>query len=135
MARLDNQTRSRVRALRRNPTEAEKKLWLALRDALFFGHRFRRQYPISPYIIDLACVDAKLIIEVDGGQHAESASDAKRDKTLTAAGWRVLRFWNHDVLQNVDGILVVIRAALDAPLPRHPHPNPPPAELGEGFTA
>jgi len=133
MSRLDNQTRKRVRELRLNATDAERKLWAALKSAEFFGRRFRRQYPVAPYIADIACVEVRLIIEVDGGQHAESASDVKRDAALKAAGWRVLRFWNSDVLTSIEGVIETIAAALDASHLDCPHPNPPPAEPREGF--
>ncbi len=133
MSRLDNQTRKRVRDLRNNATDAERKLWAALKSVGFFGRRFRRQYPVASYIADIACVEARLIIEIDGGQHAESVSDAKRDAALKAAGWRVLRVWNTDALTNVEGVIEMITAAIDSSHPHRPHPNPPPAEPREGF--
>jgi very-short-patch-repair endonuclease len=82
---------------------AEHRLWQALRsDAL--GVAFRRQHPVAPYVVDFACVSARLIVEVDGGQHGGEA-DAARDAALRAAGWRVLRFWNDDVLTNLEGVV------------------------------
>jgi very-short-patch-repair endonuclease len=90
-----------ARRLRVEPTQAERVLWRALRhDAL--GVRFRRQHPISPYFADFACPSARLVVEVDGGQHG-GRDDAVRDAAMRAAGWRVLRFWNIDVLENTEG--------------------------------
>jgi len=101
-------------------TDAERRLWTHLRDNQLGGWSFRRQHPIPPYIADFACLDAQVIVEVDGGQHAESESDKKRDEYLASLGWRVIRFWNNDVLANTEGVLSQLLAALG------PHPNPPP---------
>jgi very-short-patch-repair endonuclease len=91
-------------------TDAEHALWREFRhDQL--GCRFRRQHPIPPYIADFACVEAKLIVEADGGQHADS-HDPARDDYLWQQGWRILRFWNNDILQNRTGVLRAIAAAL-----------------------
>jgi len=99
--------------LRRDATDAETKLWLALRDRRLGGFKFVRQNPIEPYIADFICRERKLIIEVDGGQHAENPRDTRRDAFLKADGFRVLRFWNSDVLSNLDGVLTTILAALN----------------------
>jgi len=102
-----------ARKLRRNPTDAEARLWARLRRKQIDGHRFRRQVPLGPYVADFVCLDARLIIEVDGGQHDERAElDAWRTAWLEANRFRVLRFWNNDVLQNIDGVVETIRAAL-----------------------
>ncbi|PWS36800.1 hypothetical protein DFH01_16865 [Falsiroseomonas bella] len=94
---------ARARGLRGAGTDAEARLWAALRrDAL--GARFRRQHPVPPYVVDFACVEALVIVEVDGGQHG-GARDARRDAALSAAGWLVLRYWNNDVLGNLEGVL------------------------------
>jgi primosomal protein N' (replication factor Y) len=101
---------ARARRLRGGGTEAEARLWAALRrEAL--GVRFRRQHPVPPYVADFACVEALLIVEVDGGQHG-GAADAKRDATLAASGWRVKRYWNNAVLENLDGVLEDIARVL-----------------------
>lgn len=107
-------------------TDAERRLWARIREQKLGGWRFRRQHPIPPYTADFACVEAKLVIELDGGQHAESSADEVRDRKLGSLGLRVLRFWNNDVMANTEGVLATILAALG------PHPVLPPAEPGEG---
>jgi len=92
-------------------TDAERRLWRYLRRH-FLGVHFRRQVPIGPYIVDFACLGRKLVIEIDGGQHMGSAEDEIRDRWLRERGYRVLRFWNHDVLKNSEGILTVIASEL-----------------------
>jgi len=94
-------------------TDAERKLWFALRDRRFTNFKFRRQVPVGPFIADFLCYDARLVIEVDGGQHAESVRDSRRDQWLAANNFRVLRFWNNDVLMNIEGVLTLILDALD----------------------
>lgn len=121
-------TVSHARALRRRMTDAETHLWRALRAQQLCGAKFRRQVPFGPYILDFACHAARLVIEVDGGQHAESASDIKRDRYIEASGYRVLRFWNNDVLANLDGVLETVRTVL---VERSPPPQPSPIK-GEG---
>jgi very-short-patch-repair endonuclease len=101
-----------ARDLRRNSTRAEQRLWFALRDRRLAGYRFRRQYPIGPYIVDFACTRHMLIVEADGGQHAESAADDARTEWLREQGWRVIRFWNNDVLANREGVVERILEAL-----------------------
>jgi 2-isopropylmalate synthase len=102
----------RARALRTQMTDAERKLWLALRDRRFAGVKFRRQAPVGPFIADFICFDARLVIEVDGGQHADSSSDVRRDAWFARNGFRILRFWNNDVLLNTEGVLTAINDAL-----------------------
>ena len=103
----------RARALRANATDAERRLWSRLRQKQIDDFRFRRQQPVGPYIVDFFCPEASLIIEVDGGQHAiREAEDKARTLWLEARGYRMLRFWNNDVLQNIEGVLVTIRDAL-----------------------
>jgi len=103
-----------ARRLRRQPTDAERRLWARLRSRGLHDAKFVRQQPIGPFVVDFVCRESKLVIEVDGGQHAASKSDAVRDRWLKEQGYRVLRFWNHDVLQNIDGVLEVIARALGA---------------------
>jgi len=115
MRSYDNQpsgTVDRARDLRRNATDAEKHLWRALRQ-VFPQTKFRRQVPHGPYFADFLSFNAKLVVEVDGGQHADATEyDATRTRYLEAQGYRVLRFWNNDVLTNTDGVLTVISESL-----------------------
>jgi very-short-patch-repair endonuclease len=102
-----------ARDLRKSSTDAERRLWSRLRNKQLDGFRFRRQQPIGPYVVDFYCSDASLIVEVDGGQHdANQARDAVRTKWLEDQGYRVLRFWNNDVLANTEGVPLTIREAL-----------------------
>src|SRR5215471_16239185 len=96
------------RRLRRRGTDAEMKLWFALRDRRLGGFKFVRQEAIASYIVDFVCRERRLIVEVDGGQHADSSRDRVRDAELTVAGYRILRFWNSDVLGNREGVLTMI---------------------------
>ena len=111
---------SRARALRRQATEVERVLWKHLRGHRLEGYKFRRQVVIEPYIVDFVCLDAKLIIEADGGQHTEQRGyDAKRTVRLEAMGYCVMRFWNHEILCELDNVLEQIRTALfEAPSPQ-----------------
>jgi very-short-patch-repair endonuclease len=103
-----------ARRLRKQMTDAERALWYLLRRKQVDGHRFRKQVPIGKYIVDFACLSARLIIEVDGSQHAESAADAERDAWLQSQNFKVLRFWNNDVLMSAEGVFEVIQTALAA---------------------
>ena len=124
----------RARVLRARMTDAERKLWFALRDRRFANFKFRRQVPVGSFIADFICYAARLIVEVDGGQHADSSTDARRDAWFAANNFLVLRFWNNDVLSNLEGVLASIIEALER---RTPHParasrgRPSPAR-GEG---
>ena len=110
----------RARGLRKSMTDAEHALWRVLRGKQLEGRKFRRQYPISGYVADFVCIEARLVIELDGGQHAEQvAYDARRTEDLRIAGYRVIRFWNNEGLENMDGVLEALYLALQ------PHPNPP----------
>ncbi|MEC9432191.1 MAG: endonuclease domain-containing protein, partial [Pseudomonadota bacterium] len=112
--RRDPVLRDRARALRRDATPAERRLWRELRRA-GLGARFRRQAPLGPYIADFLCLSARLVVELDGGQHndlAARARDAARDRFMQERGFRVLRFWNAEVFGNLDGVLEAIRLAL-----------------------
>jgi very-short-patch-repair endonuclease len=104
--------RRRARELRARMTVAERKLWFALRDRRFAKFKFRRQVPIGRFIADFVCFDARLVIEVDGGQHAESLRDRRRDQWFAADGYRVMRFWNNEVLSNLEGVMTLLAEAL-----------------------
>jgi very-short-patch-repair endonuclease len=113
--------RLRARKLRHNPTEAEKLLWRQLRFWQIGGYKFRRQQPLGKYIVDFICFEKRLVIELDGGQHAEQQMkyDSERDAWLIAQGFSVLRFWNDEVLKNIDGVEEVILSKLKStPLPQ-----------------
>ena len=113
-----------ARKLRRDQTDAERKLWFRLRDRRLNGLKFRRQMPVRLYIVDFCCESARLIVELDGGHHSlRSAQDAKRTADLEAYGYLVLRFWNNDVLSNIGGVLETIAATASQ---EPPHPNPLP---------
>jgi very-short-patch-repair endonuclease len=114
----NGQKRDAARKLRRNLTDAERAMWFLLRDRRFDGIKFRRQVPIGPYVVDFASIHHRLIVELDGGQHADSVSDVRRDAFLAAEGWSVLRFWNNDVLSNRNGVLEAIQLALTPGLSR-----------------
>lgn len=122
----------RARQLRTNSTDAERKLWWHLRPLKGVGFHFRRQVPIDHMIVDFACFSARVVIEVDGGQHNLAAglnSDRLRDEHLRRQNFRVLRFWNNDVLGNTDGVMEVIRQALGLDTP-----TPTPPRKGEGLS-
>jgi very-short-patch-repair endonuclease len=116
-------TRNRARSLRHNMTEAEKRLWYWLRAHRFNGIAFRRQTPIGPYIVDFVSHELRLVIEIDGGQHAESKSDAPRTDWLNSKDYRVLRFWNSEVLKNRDSVLARIANAIRRARPPSRHPR------------
>ena len=119
----------RARRLRRDSTEAERVLWRALR-AMPLPVRVRRQHPIGRYIADFALPARRLVIEVDGGQHASAAApDAARSRVLAARGWRVIRFWNNDVMNNLTGVLETVAAEIER------SPVSLPEEGGEGEQA
>ena len=102
-----------ARKLRRTSTDVERRLWHRIRDKQIEGFRFRRQRPVGRFIVDFICLDARLIVELDGGQHAENvAHDKKRSAFLESLGYRVLRFWNNEVIENMDGVLERLREAL-----------------------
>ncbi len=104
---------SRARQLRRDSTDAEQRLWSVLRDRQLGGDKFRRQTPIGPYIVDFLCMQRRLVIELDGGQHQQRAdSDQERTEFLETLGYRVLRFWNHDVFDDLESVVDAIRLEL-----------------------
>lgn len=101
-----------ARKLRREMTDVEKKLWFALRSRRFENYKFRRQVPIGKYVVDFVCQDRKLIIELDGSQHEGSSYDQQRDEWLQSVGYNVLRFWNIEINQALDGTLLAILDSL-----------------------
>jgi very-short-patch-repair endonuclease len=116
---------NRARDLRKNATEAELRLWARLRRRQIEGHQFRRQAPIGRYIVDFVCFARKLIVEVDGGQHSLDR-DAERTRWLEGEGFRVLRFWNNEVLCSTDAVVEAIRDDLrERRTGSSPPPNPP----------
>jgi very-short-patch-repair endonuclease len=114
---------TRARELRSNPTDAERLLWRHLRLRQFAGYKFRRQRPIGPYFVDFVCLEKRVVVEVDGGQHHQRRLyDARRDGWLRAEGFTVLRFWDNEVLKQVENVKQAIWEALSAPssiLPRN----------------
>jgi very-short-patch-repair endonuclease len=127
-------SRAFARHLRRNSTEAERALWRLLRDRRLADCKFRRQVPIGPYVADFICYPARLIVELDGSQHAESTSDKRRDADLARRGFTILRVWNNELTHNRQGVLEAIWSALVA----HPssvsalRAEPPSPTRGEG---
>ena len=123
--------RDYTRGLRRRQTDAERRLWARLRDRRLLGAKFARQVPIGPYVVDFCCREPRLIVELDGGQHAARADyDAGRTALLQALGYRVLRFWDNEAVRNTDGMLERIAQALS---PTHARPSPRPSpQRGEG---
>jgi len=116
-----------ARNLRRRATDSEKVLWRRLRDRGLSDRKFRRQHPIGRYVVDFVNLNHRLVVEIDGGQHAtQTNDDQQRTKFLAAKGFRVLRFWNNDVLTNIEGVLQTTENSL-----RSPHPGPLP-QAGEG---
>ena len=119
-----------ARNLRKSSTNAELRLWHHLKKRNLGGYKFRRQHPIPPYVVDLVCLEKKLIVELDGGQHAEETQrDAARTAILESKGYRVIRFWNNDVLTHTEVVLEEVLRRLDS-AQETPHPNPLSA-LGE----
>ena len=101
-----------ARELRSNLTDAKGRLWSQLRGRGLFGRKFVRQFAIGDAVADFACRRARLVVELDGGQHADSLTDEERTEIVEAHGYRVIRFWNNDVLENMDGVLAEIATAL-----------------------
>jgi adenine-specific DNA-methyltransferase len=111
-------------------TDAERRLWRHLRDRQLGGWKFRRQHPVGPFIVDFVCLEKKVVIEVDGGQHAENEElDLRRSAYLEKLGYHILRFWNNEVLQETEAVLTTIFASIED-APPHPSPLPPRGERG-----
>ena len=127
-------SRDFAKSLRANMTDAERRLWYRLRAHRLEGIKFKRQVLIGRYVADFACMERKLLVEVDGGQHSGSNSDVERTKWLEDQGFRILRFWNNEVLNETDAVLGVILAAATAagPSPGAPDGAPPSPRRGEG---
>ena len=122
-----------AKALRKNQTEAELRLWYHLRTHRFEGAKFKRQKPVGPFIVDFVCLEYRLVVELDGGQHAEDVDyDARRDAWLAAQGYRVLRFWNNQVMQELPAVLERISEAMAVSGGRLPSPPAPLPQAGEG---
>ena len=120
-----------TRHLRRNMTDVERLLWRRLRDRQIKGYKFRRQHPFRGYVLDFVCLEAKVVIELDGSQHFDAQThDAARTAVLEAAGFQLLRFWNNEVLSNIEGVLEVIWRALPEEIT--PPPSRPSPLQGEG---
>ena len=109
----DQKRAERARSLRRTLTPAEFALWTRIRGRQLGGFKFVRQEPIDRYYVDFVCRERRLIIELDGGQHAERTEDRQRDSGLSALGYRVIRIWNNDVIENVDGVLQMLLSELE----------------------
>jgi len=123
---LPTTTLEHSRQLRRDMTDAERKLWQCLRGGQLDGLKFRRQHPIPPYVADFCCVGEKLIVELDGSQHNEQ-KDATRTRYLESQGWRILRFWDNDALSQTEAVIEAIWNEIEKP---NPHPNPSPDGRG-----
>lgn len=108
---------SKARNLRKRQTEAEKKIWLTIRNRQLGGFKFRRQVSFGPYVADFVCHEAKLIFEIDGGQHATNQEpENRRTRFLEDQGYRVIRFWNNEVFENLEGVLERLKKELELPL-------------------
>jgi very-short-patch-repair endonuclease len=111
-----------AKTLRKHMTDAEGRLWYCLRAHRFHGFKFKRQMPLGPYIVDFVSFTYRVIIEVDGGQHADNARDESRDRWLASQGFSVLRFWNNDVLKNTAGVLEELERVLKDAVIKAPSP-------------
>lgn len=117
--------RDRVKTLRKNLTDTERWLWQRLRNRGLSGYKFRCQHPIGPFVVDFVCIEKRVVIELDGGQHAESPeSDSRRSEYLRRKGYRVLRFWDNEVLREGESVLNAILSFLEENSPSPP-PSPP----------
>ena len=109
-----------AKALRSRQTETEQQLWYHLRARRFMGYKFKRQKPLGPYVVDFVCLKRKLVIELDGGQHADSITDQHRDDWLRNQGYTVLRFWNNEIAQQLESVWERVHSVLSSP----PTPSP-----------
>lgn len=130
----DKNQREFARQLRNNQTDAERKLWQYLRAKQLYSRKFRRQAAIGKYIVDFVCFELKLVVELDGGQHNETGQreyDAQRSTWLQSQGFEVLRYWNHDVMENVESVVEAIGLVMQRQLQGQP-PSPSPSPRGGG---
>ena len=123
---LPTNTLENSRRLRREMTDAERKLWGVLRTRQLAGLKFRRQHPVPPYIVDFCGIEKRLVVELDGSQH-NAKSDSTRTRTLASQGWRMIRFWDNDVLLATEAVVEAIWNIACKP---YPHPNPSPGGRG-----
>jgi len=120
MPRIAPYLQTSAKRLRSHQTDAEQRIWMRRRSRQINGLKFRRQHSIGPYIVDFCCLGKKIVVEIDGGQHAEQTEeDQRRRNYLSKRGYRVLRYWNHDVLNSTDAVLEDILDSVD-----RPHPSP-----------
>jgi very-short-patch-repair endonuclease len=132
MSPVRRQISNHAARLRRDATDVEKILWSSLRNRLLDGYKFRRQWSVGRYVVDFACLDAMLVVELDGGQHTPEG-DAVRTRYLCEQGFRVIRFWNTDVIAHREGVLETVLAALqDRSEQKKTLTQPSPAKAGEG---
>jgi len=130
--RVNKSKRNQARQFRRTSTIAEDRLWRLLRSRQLGDIKFRRQAPIGPWIVDFVAFEQRLVLEADGGQHADNSRDQIRDADLRSRGFRVLRFWNNDIIGNANGVLERIAETIaQPPSPRGLRPRPSPTR-GEG---
>jgi very-short-patch-repair endonuclease len=124
---------TRARRLRNASTDAERRLWNQLKGRRFLDVKFRRQYPVGPYVVDFVCCELGLVVELDGGQHGETERyDARRTIALERRGYRVIRFWNNEVMRRVDDVLDELRRVVAWRQLEMTPPQPSPAEQGRG---
>ena len=128
MVRFRDRPTRRAQELRNNATDAEKRLWRNLSNRQLGGFKFSRQMPVGPFICDFMCRQTGLVVELDGGQHdSQAGRDEDRTRVIESEGYRVIRFWNNEVMENLEGVLSAILDALRTP----PPPAPPASGRGE----
>ena len=122
----------KARTFRQNQTDAELAFWHVVKAKRFHGYKFRRQHPVGPFYADFACIEHMLVVEIDGGQHAENKKDAERTAYLESKGFEVIRFWNNDVLSNMEGMLHTLSLTLSRRERELNSTHQSPLPLGEG---
>ena len=133
MVRFRERPTRKAQELRNNATDAERRLWRHLSNRRLGGFKFSRQMPVGPFICDLMCRQAMLVVELDGSQHGERArQDEERTRFIESEGFRVIRFWNNEVMENLDGVLARILEVLEASVPPLAPPPPAPPASGRG---